>query len=174
MNIPLALTAGDRWAWTDSLSDYPATLWTLTYYFRGPSPLEAAVATASGADHVIAVAASATAGLKQGAYDWQARAALIATPTTIATVQVGRLTVAANLANAAVDHRSFNVRVTEALQATIEGRATTDQLSMSIGGRSLSRMSWDELLSAYDRFKVLAASEKGAAPTRTYIRFEQA
>ena len=174
MNIPLSLTAGDRWTWTDSLSDYPATLWTLTYYFRGPTSLAAAVGVASGTDHVVTVAAATTAALKPGVYDWQARANLILTVTTIATVAIGRLTVAPNLAAAAVDYRSFNVRVTEALQATIENRATTDQLSMSIAGRSLSRMSWDELLGAYDRFKVLAASESGAAPSRTYIRFERA
>ena len=174
MNIPLTLTAGDRWAWTDSLSDHPATLWTLTYYFRGPSTLAGAVGSPSGSDHVVTVAAATTADLKSGAYDWQARVALIATPTTVETLAVGRLTVAANLANPAVDHRSFNIRVTEALQATIEGRASTDQLAMSIAGRSLSRMSWDELLGAYDRFKALAASEMGVAPTRTYIRFERA
>lgn len=174
MNIPQTLTAGDRWSWTDSLSDYPATLWALTYYFRGPSTIAAAAGIASGSDHVITVTSETTNPLKPGVYDWQARAALIATPTTIETVAVGRLTVAPNLANAAVDNRSFNVRVTEALQATIEGRATTDQLSMSIAGRSLSRMSWDELLKAYDRFKALAASESGASPTRSYIRFENA
>lgn len=174
MNIPLTLTAGDRWTWTDSLSDYPATLWTLTYFFRGPTTLASAVGVASGADHVVTVTAALTAALKQGTYDWQAVATLIATPTTISTVAVGRLTVAPNLGNAAVDHRSFNVRVTEALQATIENRATTDQLAMSIAGRSLSRMSWDELLGAFDRFSRLAASESGVAPTRSYIRFERA
>lgn len=174
MNIPLKLTAGDIWTWTDSLSDYPATLWTLTYYFRGPTSLAAAVGVASGTDHVVTVTAAITASLAQGLYDWQARANLILTATTIETVASGRLTVAANLANAAVDHRSFNVRVTEALKAVIENRATTDQLSMSIAGRSLSRMGWDELLSAYDRFSRLALSEMGTAPSRTYIRFERA
>ena len=174
MEIPLTATAGDRWTWTDSLADYPASLWTLTYYFRGPTSLAAAVGVADGDDHDFTVTAAVTAPLIAGAYDWQARANLILTATTIETVAAGRITVAANLANAAVDHRSFNVRVAEALQATIEGRATTDQLSMSIAGRSLSRMSWDELLGAYDRFSRLAASERGIAPSRTYIRFERA
>lgn len=174
MQIPLSLTAGDRWTWTDSISDYPADLYTLTYYFRGPTSLAAAVGSASGTDHVVTVAAATTAALKPGIYDWQARAALISDGTVVATVATGRVTVAANLANAAVDNRSFNVRVTEALQATIENRATTDQLAMSIAGRSLSRMSWDELLSAYDRFKGLAAAEMGVSPGRTYIRFDRA
>lgn len=174
MQIPLTATAGDRWVWTDSLADYPADLWTLTYHFRGPSSLAAAVGVASGTDHVLTVTAATTADLAPGVYDWQARAALILTATTIETVAAGRITVAANLANAAVDHRSFNVRVAEALKATIENRATTDQASMSIAGRSISRMNWEELLMAYDRFSRLAASERGASPSRTYIRFEQA
>lgn len=174
MNIPQSVTAGDLWSWTDSLADYPATLWTLTYYFRGPTSLASTVGVASGVNHVVTVLAATSSPLKPGVYDWQAQAVLTATPTTKQTVAVGRLTVLANLANASVDNRSFNVRVTEALQATIENRATTDQLSMSIAGRSLSRMSWDELLKAYDRFKALAASEMGVMPTRTYIRFERA
>lgn len=173
MSIPLTLTAGDLWSWTERHADYPAATYALSFYFRGPESFNA-TATASGTDHVVSIAAATTADLKPGVYDWLSRAVLIATPTTIATVASGRLTVAANLANAAVDHRSFNVRVTEALKATIENRATTDQLSMSIAGRSLQRMSWDELLGAYREFSRLAASEMGAAPSRTYIRFERA
>jgi hypothetical protein len=170
MVIPQTLTAGDLWTWTESLSDYSAALYTLTFYFRGPQSFNS-VAVASGADHVVTVTAAVTAELKPGVYDWQARAALIATPTTVATVDVGRLTVEPNLANAAIDHRSFNVRVSEALEAVIEGRATTDQLAMSIAGRSLSRMTWDEILGAYDRFKLAAASELGDSPGHVFVRF---
>lgn len=170
MNIPQTLTAGDLWTWDESLSDYPATLWTLTFYFRGPAPFES-VAVADGSDHVVTIDAEDTAELKPGVYDWQARAHLTATPTTIETVATGRVTVDPNLANSAMDHRSFNVRVAEALKAVIEGRASTDQLSMSIAGRSLQRMSWDEILKAYDRFRLAAASELGDTPGHLFVRF---
>lgn len=170
MNIPQTLTAGDLWTWDESLSDYPATLWTLTFYFRGPQNFSS-VAAADGSDHVVTIAAATNADYKPGVYDWQARAHLTATPTTVETAGTGRLTVEPNLANAAIDHRSFNVRVTEALQAVIEGRATTDQLSMSIAGRSLQRMSWEEILKAYDRFRLAAAAELGDRPGNLFIRF---
>jgi hypothetical protein len=170
MDIPLSLTAGDTWSWTDSLADYPAPTWALVYRFRGPQSFNV-TATDDGTDHALAVTAAISGTYKPGVYDWSAQ---VNDGTTYTTIEVGRVTVSPNLGNAAVDHRSFNVRVTEALQATIENRATTDQLSMSIAGRSLSRMSWDELLSAYDRFSRLAASESGAAPSRTYIRLERA
>lgn len=169
MNIPQTLTAGDRWTWTDSLVDYPATLWTLTYYFRGPTSLAAAVGVASGTDHVLTITAALTADLKPGFYDWQARAALIATPTTIETVDIGRLTVEPNLANAAIEHRSFWRQVLDQLEPVILGRASTDQLSMSIAGRSLQRMTWDELLSVYDRAKLTVASEMGDSATRYVV-----
>ncbi len=170
MNIPLVLVAGDIWEWVDELPDYLAPTWDLSYFFRGPQSFSATAAD-DGTDHAISIAAATTANYLPGSYDWSAR---VTSGTDIHTVGSGRLTVEPNLANAAVDHRSFNVRVTEALQAVIENRATTDQLSMSIAGRSLSRMSWDELLKAYDRFSRLAASERGATPSRTYIRFENA
>lgn len=169
MSIPLSLTSGDLWSWTDSLADYPAPTWDLAYFFRGPQAFNA-TATDDGTNHAVSIAAATTALYLPGVYDWTARAT---SGTDIHTVSVGRLTVLANLANLAVDHRSFNVRVTEALQAVIENRATTDQLSMSIAGRSLSRMSWDEILSAYDRFRLAAASELGSSPGRVFIRFGQ-
>lgn len=173
VNIPLKLTAGDRWTWTDSLSDYPATLWTLTYYFRGPSALAGAGGAASGTDHVLTVAASATAPLKSGVYDWQAQAVLIADTTRKETVDVGRLTVAANLANAAVDHRSFWQQVKETLEPVILGKASSDILSGGIAGRSWSKMTPKELVDWYDLACLRVARANGVSG-RKLIRFERA
>lgn len=174
MNIPLTLTAGDRWTWTDSLSDYPATLWTLTYYFRGPTALAAAVGVASGADHAMTVAAATTVALKPGVYSWQARANLIATPTTIETVAKGSVTVEPNLANAAVDHRSFWQQIKDTLEPVILGKASSDILSGGIAGRSWSKMSAKEITDWYDLACLRAGKADGSVPTRTFIRFERA
>ena len=173
MNIPLTLTAGDRWTWTDSLSDYPATLWTLTYYFRGPSTLAAAVGAASGTDHVLTVAATTTGALKPGVYDWQAQAVLIADTTRKETVDTGQLTVAANLANAAVDHRSFWQQVKETLEPVILGKASSDILSGGIAGRSWSKMTPKELVEWYD-LACLRVDRASGVQGRKYIRFESA
>ena len=68
-------------------------------------------------------------------------------------VDSGRTSVNENLANTNADLRSHAKKVLDALQAVIENRANIDQSSMSIAGRSLSRMSVDESLKFRDRYK---------------------
>lgn len=167
MEIPAILTAGDSWSWVESLSEYPAPTWTLKFLFRGPQAFSVE-ASASGADHAVSVAASTTANYKHGRYEWSAR---VTDGSTTTTIETGLLELEPDLSNVAVDHRSFNQRASDALEAVIENRATTDQLSFSIAGRSLSRMSWDELLSAYDRFRMKASQESGDTPGRVFLRF---
>ena len=55
------------------------------------------------------------------------------------------------LAVSTADLRSHNQIILDALEATLENRATLDQSSYSIAGRSLSRMDVDDLL----RFKAI-------------------
>lgn len=165
MNIPQTLTAGDTWSWTDSLSDYQAPTWTLVYHFRGPQDLTLS-ASDSGSDHAFSAAAATTADYKPGAYDWIAR---VNDGTTYTTIAQGKVTVAPNLATAKYDYRSFWRRVLDELEPVILGRAGTDQLSMSIAGRSLQRMSWDELLKVYDRAKLSVASESGDTAGRYVV-----
>lgn len=61
------------------------------------------------------------------------------------------------------DEQSHVKKVLDALEAVIEGKASKDQLSYSIQGRSLSRMSWTEILMVYDKYKALYFREKQAA-----------
>lgn len=165
MNIPQSLVAGDTWSWTDSLSDYLAPTWTLVYHLRGPQDITLS-ASDDGSDHAFSVVAATTADYKPGAYDWIAR---VNNGTTYTTVDSGKLTVEPNLASAKYDYRSFWRRVLDELEPVILGRAGTDQLSMSIAGRSLQRMSWDELLKVYDRAKLTVSSETGDSASRYVV-----
>lgn len=54
-------------------------------------------------------------------------------------------------------------RVLNAIEATIERRASTDQMSYTIDGRSLSRTPIADLLALRDRYKAEVAREKQAA-----------
>ena len=58
-----------------------------------------------------------------------------------------------DFANTNADLRSHAKKVLDAIEAVIENRATVDQSSFSIAGRSLSRMSIDELLTLKNRYK---------------------
>jgi len=165
--IPDRLVAGDLWSWTRSLADYPASAWTLSYYFRGPQAFNVS-ATPSGDEHVISIAATVTAEYVAGSYKWLARAV---NGSSIYTVESGSVIVDPNLQKTGVEFRGYWQRVRDALEAVIENRATTDQLSMSIGGRSLARMSWDEILKAHDHAVHKAAAELGDSPGKIFVRF---
>ena len=58
-----------------------------------------------------------------------------------------------NYATTTASVRSHAKIVLDSIEAVIENRANIDQASMSIAGRSLSRMSIDELLTFRDRYK---------------------
>jgi hypothetical protein len=111
-----------------------------------------------------------TEGKAPGSYDWQAR---VTDGTTTKTIGTGRLTVEPNLANAAGEYRSFWRQVLDELEPVILGRASTDQLTFSIAGRSATRMTWDELLKVYDRAKLAVAGETGDKASRYSVAFDR-
>lgn len=69
---PTCLTAGDTWAWTNSLGDYPASDgWELSYALRGPMDLDidwGSEVSADGDDFAVEVAAASTGTLAAGRY----------------------------------------------------------------------------------------------------------
>jgi hypothetical protein len=59
------------------------------------------------------------------------------------------------------DLRSHARKVLDAINAVIENRATVDQQSYSIAGRSLTRMSLDDLLKFKNVYQAQVAKEEG-------------
>ena len=158
--VPDQLPAGDTWQWTRSLSDYPAGTWTLAYRFANEVDAFTVTATASGTDHAISVAASTTAGYKPGRYSWRA---MVTSGAERHSIESGVLEILPD--PGATGYRSVRTharRVMEALEATIEGRATTDQLAMSIAGRSISRMSLTELRENWEKYATMVKAEERA------------
>lgn len=150
---PAQLVAGDTWRWTRDLADYPAGTWTLTYYFENKDQVISALASASGTTHSVSVPAATTVGYKPGRYRVYAR---VTDGTIVETVSIetGWLDVLPNYGAAGVmDHRSWAQRSLDALRAAYEGRADTDQLSTSINGRAISRMSKKELREEIEAFE---------------------
>lgn len=150
---PDQLAAGDTWRWTRDFADYPAGTWTLTYYLENRDGVVSFAATASGATHSVTVAAGTTAAYKPGRFRVYAR---VTNGSVVETVpdETGWLDVLPDYAAAgALDHRSWAQRVLDALKAAYEGRASEDQLAMSLGGRSISRMSKADLRTEIEAFE---------------------
>ena len=156
---PSTLVLGDYWAWKrDDLADtYPIGSYALTYEFHedsggGGSHKFTLTATEADNTYYIEAASSSTTGYTVGDYIWEAYITKSADSNRV-MVDSGRTTITQNLANTNADLRSHAKKVLDAIEAVIEGRATIDQSSFSLGGRSLSRMSVDELMTFRDRYR---------------------
>lgn len=161
--VPEILTAGDRWAWKKTnLTDY-GTGYTLTYELTlngGAAPITL-TATLSGSEYLIEVDASVTAGYTAGDYSWSA---LITQDSDSERVRVGTgtLTVNPDPAVSEADPRTHARKTLDAIEAVIEKRATKDQESYSIAGRSLSRMNIADLMSFKDQYRAEVKREEDA------------
>ncbi len=156
---PSTLVLGDYWAWKrDDLADtYPIGSYALTYEFHedsGGGGIHKFTLTATEANdtYYIEAASSSTTGYAIGDYIWEAYITK-ASDSNRVMVDSGRTTITQNLADTNADLRSHAKKVLDAIEAVIENRASMDQSSMSIAGRSLSRMSIDELMTFRDRYK---------------------
>lgn len=150
---PNVITKGDSATWKKALSDYPASAWTLTYYFRGAATLDKA-ASASGNEHLIELTPANTDTLTAGEYAWAAK---VTDGTDVFTVATGQMTVLADLADASsgYESRPYVKRVLDAIEDLIEGKVSADAASYSIQGRSLTRYTFDELETLRDKYKRL-------------------
>jgi hypothetical protein len=163
---PTKFVRGDSIAWTrgDLSSDYPASTWALTYEFV---PLGSAgtaftiTADADGDDYSVTVAAATTAAYVAATYEW---AAFVTLSADRYRIDNGTLELLENLADPAAgyDGRSHVRIVVEAIDAVIQGRATKDQESYTIDGRSLQRTPIPDLLTLRSRYRAELKSEEAA------------
>ena len=66
---PSRVTAGDTITWLRSLADYPASAgWVLSYTLINSAAKISITATASGADHLVTVAAATSAAYTPATY----------------------------------------------------------------------------------------------------------
>lgn len=158
-NVPASLVAGDTWSWTAEFPDNAAPAWVVTFFFQNASGTFQVAAAASGANHLATFAASATADFNSGRYRWRARAV---NGLTSKTLEEGWLEVLADPSSGKLDLRSTPRKLLDAVEAALTRRATSDQLAMTLGSRSISRTPLPELLQWRDRLREeVATEEKG-------------
>jgi hypothetical protein len=177
---PSSVNAGDTVRWQKTLPNHPATDgWALRYTFINGAAkftLQSAPGGAQAA-HTLEASASTTALWSPGEYDWICRAELGAEAYTVAT---GRTTVAPDAANQLVlDKRSQARRTLDAIEATIEGRASSATAEYEINGRRMRYIPISELFTLRDRYRAEVAREDAARAIaaggldsrRIYVRF---
>jgi hypothetical protein len=174
---PSSVNAGDTWRWTRSLADYPASAgWALSYTLINASAKITISASASGDDHAVTVAAATTAGYAAGTYDWRAR---VSKDGEVYTVGEGRITVRNAFAASTFDARSHARKTLDAIEAVIEGRASSAVAEYTIAGRSLKHIPVADLLALRDKYRAEVLREDAAAAVaaglpdrrRVFVRF---
>lgn len=162
----LNLRQGDTWSWTVTLTDYPASTYTLKFAAKTFGQLAISwTSTASGLNHVISVSSATTAAFNPGDYDLVVYAIKGAERTTIAT---GGITITPDFLTAQ-DTRSWAKRCYDAINATIEGRATSDELEYTIGGTTIKKMAVTDLLKMRTYFKNIIRKEEGKLPINSIL-----
>ena len=173
---PTLINAGNTAKWLKSLLEYPASAgWVLSYVLVNAAQRIPFSSTPSADDHLVNVSAATTAAWAPGSYDWRSKA----TPTAeIYTVGQGRIEIAPAF-GAAVDARSQARRTLEAIEATLEGRASSATAEYQIAGRALKYIPIPELLMLRDRFRRDVKAQEDAAAVaaglgargRIFVRF---
>jgi hypothetical protein len=160
--IPATITSGDSVAVTLTRPDYPATAgWSLTWALAGPSVVTVA-SVAAGAAHTLTLTATQTAVLSAGAYRWSLRAV---NGSTSATIEVGRLTVEADLATlAAGETLDWAEKTLTIAKAALAGTLEGEMKMYMIAGRQVMTFSPDELMRLISQLE----ARVGAIQTGTF------
>lgn len=153
------LRAGDSLYWEETPADYPADSgWTITYKIVGSNGAYTITSSSSGSTHVLTADTSTTASWAAGFYGWTA---YVSKGTERITLQTGSITLLADPSAAtATDNRTHSRKVLDAIQAVLEGRASKDQESYSINGRTLNRTPLSELMEMERKYSARVVQEE--------------
>lgn len=166
--FPKSIQAGLSLIVEFEAEDYPAPEWTLTAYLRGATAIDI---PAIGAEeiHTFEVAGSVTAGYTPGRYTASIRAT---DGSDVFELEGGEIEILADVAalDPGHDPRAHAERTLEAIEAVIEGRASKDQQSYTINGRSLERTSISDLLLLRDTYKREVAELNSGGRSRRLLR----
>jgi hypothetical protein len=154
---PVTVVVGDfiQWKRTDLGTDYPNNLYTATYVARitgGGSNEITLTGTASGEDYLFTVESEDSADFAPGYYHWQLEIVRNSDSNRI-VVDRGVFTAIVDLDVNQSDPRTHAEIMISKIESLLSGKADADVSSYSIAGRSLTKLSFSELVEARDYYK---------------------
>lgn len=154
--IPSRIIAGSTTTCRLSYGYSPLEGWALSLALRGVGEPATVEGAADGDGFLVALPTTLTAGL----WWWQVK---VSNGADIILPASGELVVEANLfdQDGTYDGRSEAAVALENIRAVLANKATTDQQSYTIKGRSLTRYSVGELLKLKTHFALMVQKERG-------------
>jgi hypothetical protein len=167
---PETIVIGDfiQWKRVDLGTDYPNSLYTATYVARitgGGNTEVQVVGTASVSDYLFTVLSTTSADFVAGLYHWQLEIKRNSDNNRI-VVDRGNFTAIVDLDVNGSDPRTHAEIMVGKIESILNGKADSDVSSYSISGRSLTKMSFNELLQARDYYKREMLKEETAESIR--------
>jgi len=160
---PLEIVAGDFVQWKDTslVTDYPVAQYSLVYTARSVNGNEEfkVTATTAGGFYLLTVLSATTAAITPGAYRWQ-KEIIKASNSQSAIIKRGEFKIIADLDISGVDIRSHAELMVTKIESVLSGKADSDIQSYSVAGRSLTKMSFQELIDARNFYKSEVIREK--------------
>ena len=154
---PREVVVGDfiQWKRSDLVADYPTSDYSAEYVARiiGGGTSEIKIAATEAVNYYLFTADSAaSAAFDAGSYNWQLEITQTATGNRV-VVDQGDLDVIPDLDSEQADLRIHAEIMITKIETILAGKADSDVSNYSIAGRSLTKLSFAELMDARDRYK---------------------
>lgn len=147
---------------SDIVSDYPTADYSAQYVCRGIDQKinEFSISSTKQTTHFLFVAANAaTSSIAAGNYAWQLEITRDSDGARI-VVDTGSIEVRADLDVAGTDVRSHSEIMLSKIESLLSGKADSDVAEYQIGGRSLKKLGFSELIEARNFYRAEVLREK--------------
>lgn len=154
---PLQVVVGDflQWKRSDLVADYPSSDYSAQYVARitGGGANEIKLSGVGSANcYLFTVPSATSADFLAGYYHWQLEITETATGNRL-VVDQGDFNALPDLDDNQADPRIHAEIMLSKIETILEGKADSDVSNYSIAGRSISKMTFDELLAARDLYR---------------------
>lgn len=163
---PTEIVVGDflQWKRSDLVDDYPLAEYSAEYVARitgGGSTEIKMPATESGGTYLFTVSSVDSALFAPGLYHWQLEVTQTSSGNRI-VVDIGDFTAIPDMDDNQADPRIHAEIMLDKIETLLAGKADSDVASYSIAGRSLTKLSFQELLDARDHYRREVVQHKNA------------
>lgn len=161
---PDEIVVGDfiQWKRSDLVSDYPLADYSAEYVARitggGSSEIKVA-ATETDGTYLFTADSTTSADFDAGYYHWQLEVTKTSSGDRV-VVDRGTFTAVVDLDVNNTDPRSHAEIMITKIETVLQGKADSDVSSYSINGRSLTKLSFNELVEARDYYRREFVKEK--------------
>ncbi len=158
--FPNQIKAGITFKFSLNLTAYPASNWTIHAYLRGANAIDMQ-SEPQGNMHIFNISALFTKDYKAGHYGYSLRA-IHTVSGEVDELESGAVEIKTDLATVSTsqDLRSHARKTLDAIEATIEGRASLDQERYRINNRELYRTSFEVLKKLRNEYRAEVSREE--------------